>query len=363
MGSARRQAPSAPYNRGVTDAQFPARGPAESAPITPIAPIAPVRAGPWPLDSTVGSSSQAQASGQVDGHEGASPNAGVDAAVAGAAARPWHAVGHRENFPVASWLIPSDRRAAVVAIYRFARTADDIADEGVAPAAERIAGLDRLGRALDAAATGRPTGIAVVDALPAFVRRHRLGWQHLHDLLSAFRQDTHVKRYADPQAVQDYCERSANPIGRLMLELFDSASPDNIDAADAICSALQKINFCQDVAVDWAKDRVYLPLGTLADQGIAPADLARELGAASYSPALRAAIAHEAARARRQLLSGRRLFGAVPLRLSLELRAIVAGGLRILDRTAAVDHDVAARRPHLGWRDIGGIGQRLLFPR
>ena len=265
--------------------------------------------------------------------------------------RPWHAVDHRENFPVASWLLPAASRPAVIAIYRFARFSDDIADEGDAPLCARLDALACLDTALDTARDGRATGVAVVDALPPFMAAHRLDWQHLHDLLSAFRQDLTVTRYRDAAAVQDYCERSANPVGRLMLELFDAASADNLRRSDAICSALQKINFCQDVAIDWSRGRLYLPMDTLARYGIGPGRLADELGANRYSQALRRAIGHEAARARTQLLEGRPLIAGVPWRLSLELRAIIAGGLRILDRIAAVDHDVLRHRPVLGWRD------------
>lgn len=277
--------------------------------------------------------------------------------------RPWHAVDHRENFPVASWLLPAASRPAVIAIYRFARHSDDIADEGEAPLAERLAALGGLDDALTAARDGATTGSAVIDALPPLMDRHRLDWQHLHDLLSAFRQDLTVTRYADPAAVQDYCERSANPVGRLMLELFDSASAENRRRSDCICSALQKINFCQDVAIDWPRGRLYLPLDTLARHGIDPGDLDDELGARRYSHALRQAIAEEAARARDQLLEGRPLIASVPWRLSLELRAIVSGGLRILDRIAAVDCDVREQRPVLGWRDalplfVGAVAPR-----
>ncbi len=303
-------------------------------------------------------------SARSPGSSAAAPDPSVEPPAPSAVGpRPWHAVGHRENFPVGSWLLPAGKRPAVVAIYRFARHADDIADEGTAPAAARAAALDRLDQALERARRGETTGVPVVDALPAPMERHRMHWRHLHDLLSAFRQDVTVDRYADAAAVQDYCERSANPVGRLVLELFDAATRANVAAADRICSALQKINFCQDVAIDWAHGRIYMPLDTLAAHGIGAVDFERVLGAPSCGPALRAAIADEAARARRQLLAGRPLFDAVPLRLSLELRAIVAGGLRILDRMAAVDHDVAARRPHLGWRDSPGLARRLLFVR
>lgn len=282
--------------------------------------------------------------------------------------RPWHAVGHRENFPVASWLLPAASRPAVVAIYRFARHSDDVADEGDAALAERLADLAGLDAALDRAAAGEITGLPVIDALPRHMRERRLGWHHLHDLLSAFRQDLTVTRYADAAAVQDYCDRSANPVGRLMLELFEAATPANVERADAICSALQKINFCQDVAIDWSRGRLYLPLSTLGRHGIGLADLERELGAVAYGSALRQAIADEAARARDQLMAGSALIASVPWRLALELRAIVAGGLRILDRIALVDHDVLTRRPVLGWRDalpliVGAIGARRSPPR
>lgn len=238
-----------------------------------------------------------------------------------------------------------------MAIYRFARFSDDIADEGDALLEQRLDALASVDAALEAARAGQTTGLAVVDALPPHMASHQLDWQHLHDLLDAFRQDLTVTRYANPPSVQDYCERSANPVGRLMLELFDATSVDNLRWSDAICSALQKINFCQDVAVDWSRGRIYLPLDTLARYGIGPDRLADEFGANRYSHALRLAISHEVKRARSQLLEGRPLISTVPWRLSLELRAIIAGGLRILDRIAAVDHDVLHHRPVLGWRD------------
>ncbi len=266
-------------------------------------------------------------------------------------AAPWHGVDHYENFPVASWLLPRRLRPAVIAIYRFARHADDIADEGDADADTRDRGLQALQQALATAAAGGEPGEPVVAALVRPVTAHRLDWHHFHDLLDAFRQDLRVRRYADAAAVDDYCRRSANPVGRLMLELFDAADPANLAASDAICSALQRANFLQDVVVDFAKDRIYLPLATLAACGVDEAGFAADIRRGSFSTGTRRAVAVEAQRTREQLLRGRVLLRRVPLRLGLELRFVLAGALRILDRLQALDHDVAAGRPTLGWRD------------
>jgi squalene synthase HpnC len=317
-------------------------------------------------------------------------------APAPSAAPPWHGVDHPENFPVASWLVPARLRPAVVAIYRFARLADDLADEGDADVTTREADLLALADALRTAAAGRPTGQPIVDALAPLMAVHRLDWRHLHDLLDAFRQDLRVNRYQDAGGIQAYCDRSANPVGRLMLELFGAADEVNRMDSDAICSALQRINFLQDLAIDCARNRVYLPLRTLTDVGLDAAALIAQCvtiepaAPAARSPAapspaapietpasaaafagpapdrrrarhaVAAAVAIEADRARGQLLSGAGLVGRVPARLGLELRFIVAGGLRILERLALHRFDPDAPRPVLGWRDAPAL-LRLAF--
>jgi phytoene synthase len=269
--------------------------------------------------------------------------------------RAWHGVEHYENFPVGSWLVPRRLRPAVVAIYHFARHADDIADEGDAGIEERDARLLGLGEALRVAAAGGASGEPVVDRLAASVHKHGLEWQHCHHLLDAFRQDLRVRRYADAAEVDDYCRRSANPVGRLMLELFGAATPENVAASDRICSGLQRVNFLQDIVVDLAKDRVYLPAATLAACGLDDARLTAEASAGSFSEPTRRAVALEATRARAQLLAGRVLVDRVPRRLGWELRFVLAGALRVLDRLAAIDHDVARMRPRLGWRDAPAL--------
>jgi phytoene synthase len=273
----------------------------------------------------------------------------------------WHGVDHYENFPVGSWLVPRRLRPAVLAVYRFARHADDVADEGDAPPAVRDGQLQALHHALELAQRGAPCPEPVVSGLTEHVLAHGLSWRYFHDLLDAFQQDLTVTRYADAEAVDDYCRRSADPIGRLMLELFDAAAPANCSASDAICSALQRINFLQDIVVDFRKDRIYLPQSTLASCGVDPRQLGAEIRAGRFSEATRRAVAIECRRARQQLLSGRRLLAAVPRRLNWELRFIVAGGLRILDRLEALDYDVAAGRPKIGWRDGPSLLRQALL--
>ena len=287
------------------------------------------------------------------------PARDTDAIEAGGG-RAWHGVDHYENFPVGSWLLPRPLRPAVLAIYRFARHADDIADEGDASAEERDARLEALHRALAGAERGELGREPVVDGLGGHVLRHGLSWRYFHDLVDAFRQDLRVKRYADSEAVDHYCRRSADPVGRLMLELFDAARPANLGASDAICSALQRINFLQDIVVDFNKDRIYLPLSTLASCGLDAQKLALDIRAGRFSTKTKQAVAIEAERARVQLLSGRRLLAGVPFRLAGELRFILAGGLQILDRLHAVDYDVAAARPALGWRDAPALLYKAL---
>ena len=267
----------------------------------------------------------------------------------------WHAVAHTENFPVASWLVPASLRPAVVAIYHFARHADDLADEGPASAAEREAALRALDAAVVTASQGTSSGVAVVDALMAPVARHALDWQCFRDLLDAFLQDLRVHRYASAHQVQDYCRRSANPVGRLMLQLYGADVPANRAPADAICSALQRINFLQDIGIDAQKDRVYLPEETLATAGSSAVQLLDESGRGRLGPASCEAVRMEWQRAQAQLDAGAPLPAALPWRLGLELRFIMAGGQRILDRIAQADYDPVALRPALGWRDAPAL--------
>lgn len=254
---------------------------------------------------------------------------------------------HYENFPVASILMPRRLVPAVETIYAFARGADDIADEGVATPAERLAGLAEYEAALDDIAAGRVPARALFARLAEVVAQHRLPLQPLRDLLSAFRQDVVTTRYADYPLLLDYCRRSANSVGRLMLALYGLGGERDLADADAICTALQLINFWQDVAIDIGKGRIYLPQEDLARFGVP--EHAVEAGA--DTPAWRALMAFEVARARALMLAGAPLATRLPGRIGWELRFVVQGGLRILEGIERVDYDVARRRPTIGKRD------------
>jgi squalene synthase HpnC len=268
------------------------------------------------------------------------------------------AVDHYENFPVASRLVPARLRPAVVAIYRFARAADDLADEGDVAAPARLAALAAFDDALAAIARGETPPAPPFPELAAAVRQHRLPLAPMHDLVSAFRQDVTRTRYPRYTDLLDYCRRSANPVGRLLLALYQRESPDNLAASDAVCTGLQLTNFWQDVAGDWQRGRVYLPLEDLTHFGVAEAQFDRRDVDARW----RALLAFETARARALLAAGRPLVGALPARLGLELSAVIAGGTRILDRIDAVGGDVFRHRPMLGPRDWIAVGFRALVP-
>lgn len=258
--------------------------------------------------------------------------------------------GHYENFPVASLLLPPRLRTAVLDIYRYARAADDIADEGDASDQERLAALARFGAGLDRIENGTLAQTAPHDDLAAIfvplaatIARHRLPLTPFRRLLSAFAQDVAVKRYADFATLNDYCHRSADPVGELMLHLYEAATPRNLAWSDAICTGLQLTNFWQDVAVDWAKNRVYLPQEDLARHGVTEADIA----AGRCSPAWRALMAFEIGRTRALLHSGAPLARALPGRIGWELRLVVQGGLRILERIETGGYDIFRARPVL----------------
>lgn len=270
----------------------------------------------------------------------------------------WSSVDHYENFPVASLLMPAAIRPAVVSLYQFAREADDIADEGELTDGERLERLADLDRALVAIesppAVSNPLQFSEplsIERLRPYIARHALPVSELRKLIDAFAQDVHVTRYPDRAAVLDYCARSANPVGRLLLRLFRADGGECTMLSDRICSALQLINFLQDVDVDWMKGRVYLPQDALTRAGSSDDDIAQASRDRTLSAGLKKAIATEASFAAELLAAGAPLVSRVPWRLALELRVIIAGGQRILDRIARCGQDVFNHRPTLGWRD------------
>ncbi len=268
-------------------------------------------------------------------------------------------VDHYENFPVASILCPPRLRPAVVAIYHFARTADDLADEGNAPPAQRLADLaayrDDLRRSLAGHAVSMRWAPVFQD-LTLRVRQFSLPAAPLHALLDAFEQDVHNPVYPDRGALLDYCRRSANPIGRLLLHLYGIDDARSLAQSDAICTALQLINFWQDLSVDGPRGRCYVPDADRLQHGVPAADLA----AARDSTAGRQLVAALCRWARGLMTEGAPLAVRVPGRAGWELRAVVAGGLRIADKIERMDHAALARRPTLGAVDLPALAWRTL---
>jgi squalene synthase HpnC len=269
-------------------------------------------------------------------------------------------VDHYENFPVASWLCPPRLRPAVVAIYRFARTADDLADEGDAPPAQRLQDLAAYRADLLVTAAGRqpsPRWKPVFDGLAPVLVAYRLPVDLLLDLLSAFEQDVVKQRYADRAELLDYCRRSANPVGRLVLHLHDIADAPALRQSDAICTALQLANFWQDFSVDMPRGRLYAPEADCLRAGVAPA-LPLSGGAPS-----RTLIDALVGWARELMGSGAPLVHRVPGRAGWELRLVVQGGLRILERVEALGDAVLHTRPTIGGRDAPRLLWRALAMR
>jgi phytoene synthase len=257
-------------------------------------------------------------------------------------------VGHYENFPVASLLLPAALRVPVGVIYRFARTADDFADEGNDAAPLRLEKLQAYRVELQGIQANRATPDPLFSALARVVREHDLPLQLFHDLLDAFAQDVVKNRYADFAEVLDYSRRSANPVGRLLLALFRKDTPENRECSDRICTALQIINFWQDVRIDYeTKDRVYLPQDEMRRFGVGEAHLRDHLCDAAFQSLMR----FQVERARRMMMEGKPLVDRLEGRFRMEIAITVQGGLRILERLEQAGYDMFRRRPAHRWFD------------
>jgi hydroxysqualene synthase len=260
-------------------------------------------------------------------------------------------IDHYENFPVASLLCPPALRPAVAAIYAFARTADDLADEGDAPAQERLADLAAYRADLDATCLGRAPSLRwarVFAPLRVQMAVHTLPVPLLTDLLSAFEQDVVQHDHADRAGLLDYCRRSANPIGRLLLHLYGVDDALALRRSDAICTALQLANFWQDLSVDTRRGRLYLPAADRARHGVAGAELLEQRD----TPPVRALVAEMVSWTRELMRFGAPLAHTLPGRAGWELRLVVQGGLRILDKIEAMGFATLQRRPTLRWFDV-----------
>ena len=254
---------------------------------------------------------------------------------------------HYENFPVASILLPKRLREPVALIYAFARQADDFADEGDLLPEQRLALLEDFKAELDYINQNSQPKTELFAALQVVIVKHQLPIQPFYDLLDAFSQDVIKTRYQDFGEVMNYCRRSANPVGRLMLSLYQADTPQNIGMADAICSALQLINFLQDIAIDIQKDRIYLPQTDLEKYKITQAQIIRGDASGTWSLMMEFQIN----RARKLLQAGAPLGLALPGRIGFEMRMIIAGGERILKKLHQAHGNVFEFRPQLGKKD------------
>lgn len=266
-------------------------------------------------------------------------------------------VEHYENFPVASLLLPRHLRYPIEAIYQFARSADDIADEGNASDEARLKALDAYRVELDKIEHGRTPEAPLFQTLAEVIQEWRLPLQPFRDLLDAFTQDVVKRRYADYAELLDYCRRSANPVGRLLLYLFDRVNAENMYRSDCICTALQLINFWQDIALDWQKQRVYLPQNDLARFGINESLIAE----GHCSHAWTALLDLQVERSEALMRKGEPLVHALPGRVGWEIRLTVQGGLRILEHIRRARGDIFRQRPRLGTIDWLRLSIRALF--
>lgn len=278
----------------------------------------------------------------------------------GAPPQAGYGVDHYENFPVASFLCPPQLRPAVAAIYWFARTADDIADEGDASALVRLADLAAYRADLMAVASGRSASTrwaGVFANLRPVIKQFKLPVNLLADLLSAFEQDVVKQRYATEAELTDYCRRSANPVGRLLLHLYGVTDAQSLQQSDSICSALQLINFWQDLSIDIPRGRIYLPADTWQRHGVTEAHLL----ALDATPNAIDLIAASARSAWATMQKGSELPKKVPGRAGWELRLVVQGGLRILDKIEALGFNTLKTRPKLGRWDFVVMAWRALW--
>jgi squalene synthase HpnC len=266
------------------------------------------------------------------------------------------AKSHYENFPVVSVLIRKELRADVAAIYWFARTADDLADEGDAPPKERLARLDEFESRLTALLAGEAE-TPIEAALAHTVHTRRLDPRHFYDLLSAFKQDVVVSRYADFDELLDYCRRSANPVGRLLLELYDVRDEEAARRSDDVCTALQLANFYQDLSLDLPKGRVYIPQNELVDFGANDTTTLAGVDDSVFRDLMR----FQVERASRLFDRGRGVLPYLKGRIRMEIKWTILGGERILEKIRRLDYDTRAVRPALGKLDFFLLSLRSIL--
>jgi squalene synthase HpnC len=268
---------------------------------------------------------------------------------------------HYENFPVASILMPKALRAPIAVIYSFARQADDFADEGTDSIEQRLRKLQSFKDELDLIQAYIKPNTDFFRTLNQTIHAHQLPLQPFYDLLDAFSQDVVKTRYANFSEILDYCRRSANPVGTLLLHLYQQATPENLKLSDDICSALQLINFYQDIAIDFAKNegksRVYLCQDEMTKMHVTETDIAQ----GNINQHWQDLMTFNIARAEHILRTGKPLGHVLKGRIGLELRMIVAGGERIIHKLKNCKGDIFQHRPQLNSWDWVIIVLKALF--
>ncbi|WP_455201352.1 squalene synthase HpnC [Kaarinaea lacus] len=253
---------------------------------------------------------------------------------------------HYENFPVASLLLPRNLRQPIAVIYAFARSADDFADEGQLTQQQRLEKLNRYSTLLETI-NDIPQTDPIFIALQDVINKHQLPVKLFHDLLTAFKQDVTKKRYQNFNEILDYCQHSANPVGRLLLHLIGQATPENLQRSDSICSSLQLINFLQDIFQDYDEnDRIYLPQDDMKQYGVHE-DMIKQQ---ESTDAMRTLVSELAQRAKSMMLSGTPLGKQIPGRFGLQLRMMINGGLQIIKLLENQKENVFSR-PRLQRKD------------
>jgi squalene synthase HpnC len=257
---------------------------------------------------------------------------------------------HYENFPVASFFLPREKRKHVAAIYAFARTADDIADEQGLPSETRLAKLDELQERLQQCSNGTARGPLFI-ALGETIRRHQVPVEYFENLLKAFRMDVEKHRYATWQELLQYCSYSANPIGRLVLHLFRYRTEDQFQASDATCTALQLTNFWQDLSIDLRRGRLYIPLEDLERFHCTESDIL----AGRMNDRLRSLLCFQVERTIEMFEKGRGVWATVGKNLRLQLKVTWLSGMRVLKKIRESEYDVFRNRPMISLLDKGII--------
>ena len=265
-----------------------------------------------------------------------------------------------ENFPVASVLCPPRLRPAVTAVYRYAKTADDLADEGLRPALERLADLQAYRADLHAVYEGRPTSERwphVFEPLAPVCREFGLPQAPFEDLLAGFEEDIAKNRYISQEELLDYCRRAANPVGRLLLCVYGIDDEPARQQSDALCSGLQLANFWRDLSVDIRRGRLYVPLDVCRRHQVPVASLVAQ----QETPATHALVRELVEWSRELLLQGAPLWRRLPGRLGWELQLVVQGGLRILEKIARLNYATLHERPMLRAGDVPLLLWRTLL--